>query len=163
MISLCQPWLLSLFISPRPCDQVLSFPAKYTRARARAHTCTRSRVYAQLLHSLSLFALALFLACSRTVRARGDKICTCGWKCRTAVYPVGRVGWVTRKRLRSYLVNANRTQFLPRDSRMRLPSAAVAAVATPRFVDSSNPSNSWPVTLDVVAQKKKKEEAATRV
>lgn len=75
MTSLCQSWILSLFIS-RPCDQVLSFPAKCTHAQLRslARSFTNSHV-------------------ARTVHAReGQDMRVCGWKCRTAVHPVGCVG-----------------------------------------------------------------------
>lgn len=75
MTSLCQPWILSLFIS-RPCDQVLSFSSKMHTTRSFARSFARSHV-------------------ARTVHARGGQdMRVCGWKCRTAVHPVGRVGWV---------------------------------------------------------------------
>jgi hypothetical protein len=48
----------------------------------------------------------------------------CGWKCRTAVYPVGRVGWA----LENGCVRASLTRigckFLPQDCRRQLPPSA---------------------------------------
>lgn len=100
MTSLCQPWLLSLFIS-RPCDQVLSHSPRnaHTRERACIRSCTPS--------------LPRSIACCAHV---GDKICACvGGSVGLPYIRLGVSDGCTKNGCVSYLVNANRMQFLPQD------------------------------------------------
>lgn len=82
-------WLLCVlalvtftFHLPARWPGTVTFPAKCTHALARVHAQP---------HSLAS-------ALDRMLLARGGQdMHMCGWKCRTAVHPVGCVGWVARK------------------------------------------------------------------